>query len=38
MNEKYPRLITKKISELQPAGDVVRQVVRDCEVLLQRGC
>ena len=30
--------VSARISELQPAGDVVRQVVRDCEVLLQRGC
>ncbi|MEY4651248.1 MAG: hypothetical protein RJA06_1321 [Bacteroidota bacterium] len=30
--------VAARISELQPAGDVVRKVVRDCEVLLQRGC
>jgi len=30
--------VAARISELQPAGDVVRKVVRDCEMLLQRGC
>ncbi|MEY2650846.1 MAG: hypothetical protein RL608_1520 [Bacteroidota bacterium] len=29
--------VAARIRELQPAGDVVRQVVRECEALLRRG-